>query len=327
MNGLRTGQIIGYCCFLMFCVFVRPGRALPEQDKRVKSLTSYAIGIMHDLHGDTRSAIREFQKSSQYFDNYAVRLRLGADYARLGLLQEAVEDLKRALSFDPANVQARYLLALIYSTRQDYDLAAEQYESILNAFSEADPQNVEIYGYLAQLYYSQKKYHKAIQQFEAVLEIEPDNADVAFLLGALYLEVGQEEDAMEMFRRTLVLDPQNDSCLNSLGYLYAEKGIKLDKAQSLIEQALLLDPDNGAYLDSLGWVMFKKGEYQLALDYLQEALIHLKDPVIYEHLGDVYAAMGDSLKAQKYWRLSLDLLPAQPAVLQKIKTLEQPALD
>ncbi len=287
--------------------------ALEDQDAKAKSLAFYAMGIVYDLYGETDRAIEEFQKSAGYKDNYAVRLRLGADYARLGKLQKAIDDLTKALEFDANNVQARYLLALIYSTQKDYDQAAKQYEAILTSFVEAQPENIEIYGYLAQLYYSQKEYDKAVQQFEAVLSLEPDNADVMFLLGALYLEIDNEPKAMEMFEKTLQYDPANDSCLNSLGYLYAEKGIKLDEAKMMIDQALIIDPRNGAYLDSLGWVYFKQGDYQKALENLSKALSSLEDPEIFKHISQVYRAMGDSVKADEYWQRALGIFSSDTA--------------
>ncbi|HSA30705.1 MAG TPA: tetratricopeptide repeat protein [Candidatus Omnitrophota bacterium] len=297
--------VIGLIVWAMGLAFGPSVWALEDQEAKAKSLALYAMGIIYDLYGETDKAIEEFQKSVGYGDNYAVRLRLGADYARLGKLQKAIDDLTKALEFDKDNVQARYLLALIYSTQKDYDQAAKQYEAILSSFVAAQPENVEIYGYLAQLYYSQKEYDKAIQQFEAVLSLEPDNSDVMFLLGALYLETKNEQKAMELFEMTLQYDPANDSCLNSLGYLYAEKGVKLDEAKVMIEQALLIDPQNGAYLDSLGWVYFKQGDHQKALEYLLKALNVLEDPEIYKHISQVYHAMGDSAKADEYWQRAL----------------------
>ncbi len=305
----RYFKIIGFGLIVWAIVFLFGPSvcALEDQEAKAKSLAFYAMGIVYDLYGETDKAIEEFQKSAGYNDSYAVRLRLGADYARIGKLQKAVDDLTKALEFDANNVQARYLLALIYSTQKEYDQAAKQYEAILTSFVEAQPENIEIYGYLAQLYYSQKEYDKAIRQFEAVLSLEPDNSDVMFLLGALYLETENDAKAIEMFEKTLQYDPANDSCLNSLGYLYAEKGIKLDEAKALIEQALIIDPENGAYLDSLGWVYFKQGDHQKALELLFKALTSLEDPEIYKHISQVYRAMGDTAKADEHWQRALGI--------------------
>jgi len=47
---------------------------------------------------------------------------------------------------------------------------------------------------------------------------------------------------------------------------------KVDEAQKIYEQVLKEDPGNPLVLNNLGAVMVKKGKYQEALDYLQQAL-------------------------------------------------------
>ena len=294
-----------------------------REDPKARSLASYTMGVVYDLQGYTEKAMAEFEKSAEYDDNYAAHLRLGADYARLGKIPEAEEELRAVLEHDPQNIQARYLLALIYSSQKDFDKAAGQYEAILQSFSQAQPQNKEIYAYLGQLYYSQKEYDKAIRQFETFLSLDPGNADVIFLLGSLYLERDDTGKAKEYFLRCTKVQPDHVDCLNSLGYLYAEEGDHLNDAEKLIQKALEIDPENGAYLDSLAWVYFKKGEYEKAISYLNEADRFLDDPIIYEHLGDVYAEIERPDEARKYWRRSLELLPGQDRVLEKIESLQQ----
>jgi tetratricopeptide (TPR) repeat protein len=298
--------------------------AFAIEDSKAKSLARYTMGVIHDFNGLTEDAVDQFKKSASYDDkNYAVHLRLGADYARLGKLSEAIKELHLALAQDPQNVQARYLLALIYSTQKDFDKAAAEYESILQSFSEAQPENLEIYGYLGQLYYSQKQYPKAIHQFETILSLDPKNTDVMFLLGSLYLEEGQKDKAIDLFNKILQINPDHDGSLNSLGYLYAEDNTKLDEAQKMVERALIVDPKNGAYLDTLGWVYYKKGDYQSALKYLKEADNLLKDPVIYDHIGDVYFKLNEPDNAKKYWNFSLEMQPNQKQIQNKIHDLER----
>lgn len=325
MLPLRRMQILRGMIFFVVLLCLWPSRdaaAAIDLDKKARSLAYYTMGVVFDLQGFTEQAIEQYEKSLEIKDNYAVHLRLGADYVRLGELEKAIEELNLVLEYDSHNVQARYLLALVYATRKDFDKAALEYESILPSLSKADPENVEIYSYLGQRYYSQKKYEKAITQYELILSLNQSDVDVLFLLGSLYLEVGNRSKAIELFSRAIMIDPENDNCLNSLGYTYAEDGVRLDEAQELIEKALSIDKDNGAYLDSLGWVYYQKKKYYKALEYFQKADYYLKDPVIYEHLGDVYYQLNKKEDARKYWELSLELLPEQFHVKEKINSLE-----
>jgi len=306
-----------------FFVLTAAGVGFCEQDadRQAKSLAAYIMGVISDLQGQMDEAVEHYKKSSQYSDQYATHLRLGTDYARLNRLGDAIAEFETVLKMDPDNVQARYFLALIYSSQRDYDKAAENYEKILQTYAKEQPQNAEIYGFLGQLYYAKKEYDKAVAQFETVLTFQPDNVDMMYTVGALYLETNDRAKAKAMFQKCVDYQPDHDGCLNSLGYMYAEDGQELDKAQNLIELALAADPKNGAYLDSLGWVYFKKGDYVKALEYLKQADEQIQDPTIHEHLGDVYFQLKDFSAAKKYWTLSLETLPGQAAVEQKLKQM------
>src|SRR5208337_5607380 len=91
------------------------------------------------------------------------------------------------------------------------------------------------------------------------------------------------------------------------GYMWAEHDMKLLEARSLIEKALRSEPKNAAYLDSLGWVLFKLNQPREALDYVLKAvkLIEEADPSVFDHLGDIYAALRQAEKAREAWRKSL----------------------
>ena len=89
--------------------------------------------------------------------------------------------------------------------------------------------------------------------------------------------------------------------------MWAERGEKLDRARELIGKALKLQPENPAYLDSMGWVLFKQNQPKEALDYLLKAVELNKEPdaTLYDHLGDIYAALNEMDKAREAWRKSL----------------------
>jgi len=110
--------------------------------------------------------------------------------------------------------------------------------------------------------------------------------------------------------------------LNSLGYLYVENDINLDEAVSLINQALEIDPENGAYIDSLGWAYYKKGMLPQALDKLKKAAELLQDPVILDHLGEVYSKMNLKDLAKESWQKSLKLDANQTKVKEKLEKLK-----
>jgi Flp pilus assembly protein TadD len=132
---------------------------------------------------------------------------------------------------------------------------------------------------------------------------------------------------IEQMKLAIEINPQNAQALNYLGYSWAEKGSQLDEAETLILRALKVEPNEGAYLDSLGWVYYQKGDYQRASEQLERAseLIN-DDPVVTEHLGDVYDKLGKTEAALARYR---DVLKnskeqeQQQRVKEKVRLIER----
>jgi tetratricopeptide (TPR) repeat protein len=115
--------------------------------------------------------------------------------------------------------------------------------------------------------------------------------------------------------------------LNYLGYTWAEMGVRLDEAESLIQEALKIEPNDGFYIDSLGWVYYQKGDYNQAVELLERAVeITVDDPTIIEHLADAYEKAGKADRAVSRYREALKKTKEDEQVKRirdKIKRLER----
>ncbi|MBI3602073.1 MAG: tetratricopeptide repeat protein [Candidatus Omnitrophica bacterium] len=318
----RHGAIaVGVGLWLIVWTGISWADGRPSESK-FKGLAHYIMAVMDDLNGDSRQAVGEYEKSTSLDHQQPLpHLRLGAYDARMGHLDEAVEQLKVVVKLQPDSAQAHYLLALIYSSQKKYDLASVEYETVLKDASRNNPNNIEIHAYLAQLYYALHKYPQAVLQLTQILQLTPQNVSAWYLLGSVDLELQQHEKAKQAFRKVLALEPDHDGALNSLAYMYAQEGMNLDDALKMVRRAIELDPSNGAYYDTLGWVLFKKGMNAESLMALEKAQDYIQDPVIYEHMGDVYKAVDEPTLARKFWLKSLALDAKQPEVSEKIEQL------
>lgn len=129
---------------------------------------------------------------------------------------------------------------------------------------------------------------------------------------------GDLERAEKLLREAVARNPENHGAMNYLGYMMADMNVSLDEARDLIERALSLDADNGAYLDSLGWVLFRLGRYVDAETPLRRAAsIIPEEPVVHDHLGDLYWAQGRREEAVGAWREAIRLGIERPARLQE----------
>ena len=89
--------------------------------------------------------------------------------------------------------------------------------------------------------------------------------------------------------------------------MWVDNGVKLGEAKDLIEQAVKIEPKNSAYLDSLAWAYFKLNKPQEALPWILKAVENSEEPdaTLYDHLGDIYAALRKMDEARDAWRKSL----------------------
>lgn len=167
------------------------------------------------------------------------------------------------------------------------------------------------------------RFQETIAPLEIFLERTPGSTPGRFLLGAAQERAGRRPDAEATFSGLLADEPDFHPALNYLGYMWIEEGENLDRAMDLVRRAVELDPDNGAYIDSLGWGFYQLGRFGEAQEALERAARLIQDATVYEHLGDVYAALGEEESARRAYRRAMELEADDPeAVARKLGALE-----
>jgi tetratricopeptide (TPR) repeat protein len=147
---------------------------------------------------------------------------------------------------------------------------------------------------------------------------EESGVQLLFALGAAYERYNHFQEAVEIFEEIIAQVPNHYQAMNYLGYMLADRGERLEYARDLLEQVITNVPDNPAYLDSYGWVYYRMGNYKKALIYLEEAVTLDNDPVILDHLGDAYKAVGDMESARQSWRKALEISPDNDEIREKL---------
>jgi len=134
-----------------------------------------------------------------------------------------------------------------------------------------------------------------------------------------YERTDQWPAAERDFRRALELNPNQPQVLNYLGYSLIEQRTNLDEALDMIDRAIQQSPDSGYIVDSMGWGLYRLGRFQEALPYMERASELMPvDPIVNDHLGDVYWAVGRKLEAEFQWRRALSFDPEEKE-LQRIR--------
>lgn len=300
-------------------VFVSSAAALDIAKEDTEGLSHYIMGVYCEDLGDIDRAIQEYQKALKSDpESSLLHLNLASVFIKKNDAVSAIAELKQSIGLAPDAVEPHAILALVYAAQNKVDLATQEYALALKNAAKFEPENIEIYKSLGAIYLQQEKLKEAESIFKLVLGMAPADAQAHFYLGSIYYDSKDYIAAEKEFKAALKLKPDYHEALNFLGYFYLEQDKNINKAGAMIRKALELQPENGAYVDSLGWFYFKKGKFKEALSELEKAASYLSDPVIYEHLGDVYLKLGNRGSARLNWDKSLKLDSNQEKVKEKL---------
>lgn len=175
------------------------------------------------------------------------------------------------------------------------------------------------------------RYEQAVAECQTMLKDFPQPGDVRsvrYTLSSVYSAARNYPKAEEQLQLILEADPADATACNDLGYIWADQGKNLDQAEKLVRRAMELDrkqrtsgtavesdsdKDNAAYMDSLGWVLFRRGRLAEARQELEKAASlpgGTDDPVVWDHLGDVYARSNEPARARAAWQKAAELYEA-----------------
>jgi tetratricopeptide (TPR) repeat protein len=117
-----------------------------------------------------------------------------------------------------------------------------------------------------------KQADEYLARFESIIRnLGSSEASISSELGYIYEEAGKLDKAEDYYRNALVLEPQSPNRMNNLAYLLIEKELNVDEGMELVEKALELRQDNFYFLHTKGLGLYKQGQYQEALEILQQS--------------------------------------------------------
>ncbi len=252
----------------------------------------------------------------------------GALFKRANLLNQAIEELKLALQYDPDSTFLSLELADLYAATGRWQNAVQEAESAV----QRHPQDSEARKLLGRLYLRlltggrsrqvpAGMRQRAVQQFEEILERDPTDVGSYLVLAQLYRAMDENAKAEEILKKAVALQPDSPDAIKNLALLYVDVGdyraaIELlervtvdssdprllttlaysyeqvrdyDAAAEAYSRALELEPNNVAYRKALGQSYILSQQYDKALDQFQIVIrANPQDGEAYLRLGQVY---------------------------------------
>lgn len=249
------------------------------------------------VKGDRAAALSQIQHALALEPNRA------AFHTTLGILEgsdpghsgSAEEQLRKAVSLDPANVTAHLALSSLLEQKGDLPGALEQQKAAVAG----DPKNFTARASLAQMYFRQGDKANAESTLRQATEDLGDSNMGAELLQSYYLRTGEIDRGVSVYAELAAKHPKSTPI--KLAYarlLIAKKDIPT--AKSVIAGLVKSDSSDPGVAVLNGILLLNDGKTNEAFDVLQKAAKNSPDNVpVKVWLGRVSLAKGDLNTAQQ----------------------------
>lgn len=160
----------------------------------------FNLAVYLQRAGDFDTALMKYRAVLQKNElNVQARNNLGLLYLERGMLEEAVRELKHALTIDPAYARARTNLGVALMRQNQFDAAASEFGVVLAQ----TPRDVDALVNLALVETAGEDYARAKDLLIRALAIAPRNAWAHYNLAVVFDHSGEVARAVEHYRAFL----------------------------------------------------------------------------------------------------------------------------
>jgi Flp pilus assembly protein TadD len=192
----------------------------------------FNLGDLMMNQNNPGAAVPYFRLAVEADPNSAIAAgELGAALFATDNLYEAEQQYKRALTLDPKYTDARYNLASIEASNQQWSDAADDFSEILKG----NPDHKKAQQHLGEVYFMWAEQleeagdrEQAVKRYRDSITFRPDDPDLHAHLGATLAELKRYSEAKTEFENVLKIDPKSEEAKQAL--------IAIDARQRLTSQ-------------------------------------------------------------------------------------------
>lgn len=214
-------------------------------------------------------------------------VNLGRAFIAEKRFQEAEQQLRRAMTLEPADSRAYQALAALYYQQQRYQ---DGLTTARLAMTKRYADLPAIHLLMANSYLKMKNIPQALAEINRAMALYPDSSDAYETLGIAYGLAGQPRKAEQAILKAIAIDPHNGHAFLTLGIAY-DRQRRFPEAVAAIKTALAKsDADQAKAHNTLGIIYWEMKEYDQSILHAQTALT--ADP----ELIDAYITLGVTLE-------------------------------
>lgn len=280
--------------------------------------------MQHNAEEDRKFAMEMAKSIAMQSPDNAQALHAYANMLAIsGINEQAEVQYKKSLDIDPANYQAWRNLLSLYVQANNVDSLLKYSDRALRIF----PNQANLHFLRGVGFNSDKQFERAAKSIIRAIDMTPqenqgDMANMYSMLGDVYNSLKEYKESDRYFEKALEIQPNNPTTLNNYSYYLSERGERLSEAENMSRRSLELTPDMPTFLDTYGWILYKQGRYKKAKEYIEKAIEAEEEAssgTLWEHLGDIYYKLDDTVKAVECWSKAKDLGTDNVDIDKKIK--------
>ena len=192
-------------------------------------------------------------------------------------------------------------------------------------FEKIKKPNEKILFDIANFYRNAKEYDQAISYYTKVLNIVGNDieikSDLLYRRGASYERMGNYKEADKDMLLSLKINPDDAYVLNYLAYSWLERDYKINAAIEMLEKAYSLENNDPYITDSIGWAYYLIDDYVKAEKYMKRAIeLMPNDAIVSDHYGDILWKLGQKIQARYFWKSVLKINDVDEELLKKVNS-------
>jgi len=316
---MRSAQQIGMVSLLSLGMFFLGGRkatakeaepVAAQQPVKVDSLQEamkhYSWGKGHERNEVYEDAVEQYRKALLYDpNNPKMYYALGSVYYKMKHTQEAKASYLAATRADSTHLNAHYMLAKIYHAEANYDSALAEYEKTVAL----KPDYVEIRRSLAELYRYRGREGDALRAYVELSHYVKDDPEIFVLTGGLFQKAERTEEALAAYLHAWTLSPDDVTTLETIARLQLQTE---DYEEALKSYWTLAERDttNSAFLVKIAELADQLERTDDLIRGLERlTLLRSEDVTPVMKLAQIHFDAGAFEKAKKWIDRGLTLTP------------------
>ena len=216
-----------------------------------------------------------------------------------------------------------------YRVKKEAQIIAEQRNKkeslnyITAEFNKIKELNNKILFDIANFHKNSKEFEEAIKFYTLIIDTLDENSeiksDLLYRRGGGYERIGKHEKADQDLLDALKIKPNDAYILNYLAYSWLERNYKINEAIEMLEKAYSYKSNDPYIIDSIGWAYYLINDFLKAEKFLKRAVeLMPDDPIVNDHYGDILWKLNRKIQARYFWSYVLKMEDTEEEMLEKI---------